>query len=702
MNNLKTIKFILILALAALPFFAFASTTDGMIDTTYKYAWGANSGWINLGATNGNVHITDSALTGYAWSENYGWINLNPSNGGVSNNNEGTLSGNAWGQHLGWINFAGVTINSSGQFSGSATVSVDNTKINFDCTRCTVKTDWRPASTRGAVAGATTSGGGGGGMPSDWYYPPKAPEAGFKATINNNAQYTNTPTITLNLAGGPEADRMVISNFPDFRDAVQELYSATKEWNLCQGLSSCPEGAYAVYVKFIAPWGRSSEVVSDNIIYQKKPLLAQIPEFLEGLIPDFLKPKPPIIIPPALPPVEEAVKKETPLSMMGIWQLLPSKPIREFVLSPLPKDIRDLAAKFPTLEKTFQEVGISKITDVQKLKAVELTLPGLTKRMGLPAVKIEPGKFALPKGVPIANLTANLKQQLPAEIVFAKAGGQLIDFNIALTLDEKGDAEQKIATLVGKKLFLAVKPERPVNSVMGYVVFKSKNSRTSAKVPFNQLAASLIFSEPTLSRIQDKSVRIEEKLVLSQFEYHDYDADGIYTAEIEAPVVDGEYEIITVFDYKETTLAKREVREVRLVAVIDPEGYVYEKQGDRETRIPGAVVSLFWLNPETEDYELWPAKEYQQENPQVTDVRGTYSFLVPEGFYYLKVETPGYLTYDGKPFEVKEGSGIHVNIELKVQYWWLKLVDWKTILLVVVILLLLYNFYKDRIREKSK
>jgi hypothetical protein len=120
-----------------------------------------------------------------------------------------------------------------------------------------------------------------------------------------------------------------------------------------------------------------------------------------------------------------------------------------------------------------------------------------------------------------------------------------------------------------------------------------------------------------------------------------------------------------------------------------------------ETRIPGAVVSIYWLNPDTKQYELWPAKEFQQENPQTTDQRGTYSFLVPNGFYYLKVAVPGYLSYDGKPFEVKEGSGIHINIELKTKYWFLKIVDWKTLLLIIALLMLGYNFYKDRKREKK-
>jgi len=73
---------------------------------------------------------------------------------------------------------------------------------------------------------------------------------------------------------------------------------------------------------------------------------------------------------------------------------------------------------------------------------------------------------------------------------------------------------------------------------------------------------------------------------------------------------------------------------------------------------------------------------------------------VPEGFYHLKVEAPSYLVYEGKSFQVKEGSGVHFNIELKTKFWWLKVVDWKIIVMIVFGILLLYNFYRDKIREK--
>ncbi|MCC7160442.1 carboxypeptidase regulatory-like domain-containing protein [Candidatus Nomurabacteria bacterium] len=145
--------------------YASASATVGTIDPVYKYAWGQDSGWLNFGCDNCQVVVTDTTITGNVWSVQYGWINLQPDTSGVTNNSEGVLVGSAWGKNIGWIDFAGVRINSSGEFLGYATVKNDNSVISFNCLNTSscgeanfkVKTDWRPASSR--------TGGGGGGYP---------------------------------------------------------------------------------------------------------------------------------------------------------------------------------------------------------------------------------------------------------------------------------------------------------------------------------------------------------------------------------------------------------------------------------------------------------------------------------------------------------------------------------------------------------
>jgi len=576
-----------------------------------------------------------------------------------------------------------------------------------------VRADVESANTQGTVQG--------GGeippqIPPPSYGPPALPSEGFGILINQGAEYTNNPIVTLTLKSGPNTERMAISNFSDFRDAGQEAYQTTKSWNLCQGRESCPEGEYTVYAKFYTSWGSVSDVVSDSIIYKKKAALPieiiekiseEAKKILEKAgeiakrITELLTPKPPEEEKPPEVPIEELVPKETPISMKNQWNLLTytlrNLPFFKFTSAPLPKEIRNLAESFPQLKETFSKVGVGKLIDVEKLRTTKMTLPGLTEAVGLPTVKIEPGKFALPQGIPLAELSPEVKEQIPTEIVFAKTGGELIDFNIALSVTEKGDPQQKITTILGKPLNLTVKPEKPVKTVKGYIIFKAKKTEPSSfELPLDSFTASLFFANPIFAQDHNPE-EIEEVLVLMEFEYTDPDGDGIYTADITAPLVEGKYEIITVMDYEDLDLGQKEIR---LIIVVDPEGYVYEKAGEKEIRIPGAIVSLYWLNSETKKYELWPATEYQQENPQVTDVTGKYSFLVPQGSYYLKVEAPGYLPDEGKPFQTQEGSGIHFNIELKTKLWYLKILDWKTILLSLVIILLLYNFYRDRIREK--
>ncbi|MBI2098677.1 MAG: carboxypeptidase regulatory-like domain-containing protein, partial [Candidatus Wildermuthbacteria bacterium] len=356
---------------------------------------------------------------------------------------------------------------------------------------------------------------------------------------------------------------------------------------------------------------------------------------------------------------------------------------REFVLAPLPAGIANLVAKFPQLAQTLEEVGIGKFTDVGRLQTTKLTLPGL----------------------------GEISHDIPTEIVFAtlrltplelqrdeQAQGEAIDIPAVVTITDKGEPQQRITTIASKPLHLAIKPEYSANRVKGYLVFRSRTpSASEGGILQSAFFASALFATPAFAQTYNPE-DIETRLVLLEFDYIGPDQNGLYTADIAAPVADGEYEIITVIEYEDP---EKGTKAIRLITVVDPEGYVYRKIGNEEARISGAIVSLIWLNPETKQYELWPAKDYQQENPQVTDITGRYSFLVPEGEYYLGVEAPGYLPYQSEVLQVTEGTGIHENIELKTQYGWLKALDWKIVVLIIFGVLLFYNFYRDRIRKRS-
>ena len=567
-----------------------ASVSVGTIDTTDKYAWGENLGWINFGCDQCDVVITDSGITGYAWSRVYGWINLSPDNSGVVNDVNGILSGMAWGSNVGWIDFDGVSIGIDGEFTGYATVESNGSQINFNCANGSscgasdfkVATDWRPLSARPNESGSSGS------------KPRSNPLVGEAVETSESIP----PTIP------------VVSP-PSLVDTILDILNPFDD----------------------------AEPVEPEAVY---------------------------------------VPRITPPSFSFEWNLMPVNAIHEFVFAPLPYEIRNLAIKFPELDKTLNEVGVKRFSDLNKLSTVNLQVPGLQD-----------------------------KGDLPPEFVFARSPGEKFDLNVALSLGDSGEVNQSISLLPGKTVRLVVRPISTASSVTGYIMFKAATPKITAgpgaSISRSALSASaLLGAEGFVENVPENLPPVETKLVLSSFEYLDADSDGVYTADVTTPVVPGEYEVITVIDYIDPVLGSRRMS---LVTVIDPEGYVFEKNGDKETRIPKAVVMLYAKNnfdSETGEYKLWNATDYLQDNPQTTDISGTYSFLVPEGTYYFEVKAPGYESYVGEPFMVTTGGGVHQNIELKSTTN-VFTNNWQTILIIVVLLLVIYNdIYRNRMRDKMQ
>jgi len=756
-------------------------TTNGNVHITDSlvtgYAWNENTGRINLApTTSGVANNSEGTLSGYAFAEGTGWINFS----GVTVNSSGVFSGTATGDNNVTIYFScnncnvstdwrpassrssgstgttggggggtaygppqgpfSIAINNSNKYTNSATVTLSLT-AGYDAVEMMISNsdDFSKAVKETFQSKKTWILPAGDGVKTVYakFYT-KHGVASKNAVYSSIILDTQTPTVKVDplkesyltnediiVSGLAEANSSIVI----FVNGKYGTVFADESGKWSANIGKLTVGSYnlKVFARDLAE-NIGQTVILNVSVLESQEIGQQTEEesplsFAFGKIKDIFdkwilgKPE------SEQEPVQiVTVPESAQFSMGGIWRLLPEKPIERFALAPLPQDLKLLAQQFPEVGETFSEVGVTKVTDVQKVKNSNLSLPGLTEAVGLGDTELKTGKLTLIKGIPVAQLSSFAKSKIPSDIVFTKTGGGLVDFNIALSINNQGKAEQTITTLVGSPLQLVVRPEAPAKKVYGYVVFKSKNknNQTALNIPLDSLSASYIFSNPDFLSVAAVSQavslegaeffasnvvtepeivsekEIETRLVLQDFNYENA-GNGVYTATIQTPVVDGEYEVVTVIDYIDENIKSKEIK---LITVVDPEGYIYEKNGNKETRVSGAVASLYWLNPETKQYELWPAKDYQQENPQITDVRGTYSFLVPDGFYYIKVEAPGYLSYDGKPFEVKEGSGVHINIELKTRYWFLNIVDWKTVLLIMVVLMLLYNFYKDRMREK--
>jgi len=554
-----------------------------------------------------------------------------------------------------------------------------------------------PRSSTFTVASAASTSNGG-GVSSGGSGPPTV-----SILINDGQASTDSLDVILKLVAESNIVKMSISNSPDFSNVAEEPYVPTKNWKLTEG-----NGQKTVYVKFFNNYGAVSNIVSDNIDYKAKvTIIKEISQLGQKVVDIGSKigglfiPKPkPVEIPP-IEKIVPIVPKETPEVFKG-WDLMTTKPIGIFNMSSVPSDIVFFADKFPQFNKLLQDVGINKLNDVKKLNSVQVTLPGFTQ-MALVKPDITSGSLPSLRGIPLFDLTFGEKGKVPTDIIFAKTGNELIDYNTNLSFDDKGNANQKITTIVGKPLELLIKPSKPVKNVTGFLVLRQKTAARNDLLPPNYTKPKLAYLYKYLtasltSPQQDKAApqNIQTELLLQKFEYAE-NKDGFYIAKLNNPIIEGNYEIITVMEYKDISLAPKQIR---LINVVDPEGYIYSQLPEGRLRIMGATVLLYWLNPETKKYEMWPANKFLQTNPVITNDTGKYSFLTPEGLYYLEVNAPNYINYKSDVFSVIKGSiGIHMDIELKKKTFLPAWLDWKFWIFVLLgcqLLFMVYSFFNKK------
>jgi len=408
----------------------------------------------------------------------------------------------------------------------------------------------------------------------------------------------------------------------------------------------------------------------------------------------------------------------------------------------LSNDLSDLTKQFPslgdTLDNTNIDLNIKK--DLENIKGISFTLPGITNS-ALSSGGISPSQLAsevtrttkvttnsisgkpivalISKATPLEGMSKVVKEAIPEDLVFVRTSDEFIDISTKVEITSNNKIEKKLTVSSNQDLKLAIKPtnNKDVEGVKGYLILKeidrtSMNDTTKPVVRntwLNSLISPVYAMDLRLPRISGNRGRVlgeqdsllledggqkealdpkpDQLLVLMEFDYLDEDNDGIYTTGITTPPVEGTFEILTAISYKYQKVPKI----VKLTTIIDPEGYVYGQTDMGKARIENAKVSLYLQTSENE-YVLWPASEFNQENPQITTDNGKYSFLVPEGTYYLTVEANNYHSYQSNTFEVREGENIHENVELKVIHnWWSIFVSWKfwmTVGIIVFIILI--------------
>jgi len=550
-------------------------------------------------------------------------------NGSISatGGEDATQHGFAWG--------TSATLASAATTTGGAFAGTGNITSSLSSLTCATTYYARAYATNSAGTGygdivsfqtsacpvtASSSGGGGSGSPAPL---PVAPPGGFQVSVT--PYETTDGKITLNLTGGSDITKVAIADNPSFETASYVTYNSTYTYSV----GGVP-GKKTLYIKFCNRYGRCSEPQSLTVKYsppegEPSSFTDRVTGAVGNIIPSFLKPKPKTPTPAVLEPVIPRVD-----------------------LTGVPEEILTLSEKFPGLRRAIEKLAAEGGDIIEKLTSARLTIPTLSR------------------GISFSSLGRAEKRELPTDVVFAKSG-ELIDHEISLEVADDGEALQVIHTLAGKRIDLAVKPEFPVEEITGYLMIKNIKRQQAKAIPASSLMVAPIAALLASEHEDVEEIKPERKLVLSSFIYADGDKDGIYTASVKALLVHGEYDIMTIVRYKDVKLG---AKELHLIAVVDPEGYVYYKVRKDEARISDAKVSLLWKDSKTKTFSIWPATDFKQTNPQTTDKTGNYSFLVPEGTYKLTVSAPNYYNYTSSEFTVTQGAGVHENVELVKRHWW--------------------------------
>ncbi|MFH1565239.1 MAG: Ig-like domain-containing protein, partial [bacterium] len=655
--------------------------------------------------------------------------------------------------NIGLIDFSGVTIDSDGYFNGYASGDITG-QINFNCANNSacdsldykVRTDWRPRSVRPTCNNALDDDGDGltdypadlgcesltdnneinpSGLspsvqnpPTPPTEPPTAdnPTGGFNVSINNGTEYTRSKDVTLKLSGGPDTQKMAISNFSDFRGANLIPYQEEISWELDQAKT---ENEYTVYVKFYTRYGQPSVVVSDTVILDEAP-----PE-----IPIIIYPSNGSVVKIDKPNFHGTAEKETQISLEllsgqktlskatyasdeeGKWSYSIPMPLADgnYQLKIYAKDeaqnISETATSnfsiqtfvWPTQEiETTTEPSINTTEEEPTTPAVQestkktSTVPTTeepTSPQTQPSTEpTEPTGEENPTtatsneetpSAPVAqptteqdtHLTTQTESQSQVkteEVIIKSVYGNLNLAPVSATYTTGKETISAIHAFPSQTVVFSVKPAKPVFGVAGQILFNGETAQiTPEEQKENPSFQSLIdFLKPAAALAQsetDQTSPAEGGWKMQDFTYLDEDNDGIYTAEIQLPNAANPYTLKTLLYYKDGT-----IKSLDTPILIDPQGYVYEGIDGQELRINKAVVSLYSLNPETKQYELWDASPYEQENPQETDKDGIYSFLAPKGIYYITVQAEGYHPFESQKFDVQEGAPI-VNLNLELQ-----------------------------------
>lgn len=75
-----------------------------------------------------------------------------------------------------------------------------------------------------------------------------------------------------------------------------------------------------------------------------------------------------------------------------------------------------------------------------------------------------------------------------------------------------------------------------------------------------------------------------------------------------------------------------------------------------------STVSIYYLDKESNSWQLWDGAVYSQPNPQLTDKDGAFNYYLPAGSYYVKAAAKGYQPATSSIVKLDEPAPLTINL----------------------------------------
>ncbi len=290
------------------------------------------------------------------------------------------------------------------------------------------------------------------------------------------------------------------------------------------------------------------------------------------------------------------------------------------------------------------------------------------------------GKLAQQKRVSLFSKIKNIipKKAVPLPSEFAQQATPeeiptLIPKNmpqdVVIVKSRKGNFDLaragEINLIAGMKVYSFIRPSVQAKRVVGRLLFNQTLSQTNTKETNNHETNKTadvwqVVKPAQAAEAQAATPAQAMEWQVAEVEYKDLKENNIYMAELDIPQIAGEYTFQTEVEITEGS------KLYNLKTKVERRGYVFKKSEEGETRLSKVKVTLYYLNPKTNQKEIWAALSYDQVNPQITKEDGEYFFLVPIGEYYLTAQKSGYEDYQND-ITMRQAGPITYKIDMLIK-----------------------------------